>query len=60
MKIKPLFKFNKYEIGLGIGLLRTNESKLFIRKKRCINYTFVIILLWFYLGLEIDLGGGRR
>lgn len=56
MKIRPLFKFNKYEIGLGVGLVRTNESKLFIRKKKSINYNFAIILLWFYLGLEIDLG----
>lgn len=59
MKIEPHFEFNKYDFGFGIVFRRENTSKIYIRKHRCINYIFGIIFLWFSVGIEIEIIGGK-
>lgn len=60
MKIKPIFEFNKYDLGLGIVFKRENESKKYIRKYKTINYMFGIIFLWFNFGIEVEIIGGDK
>jgi len=55
MKIIPQFHFDKYDLGFGILLKRTNESKKYIRECKTINYLFGIVFLWFSFGIEIEL-----
>lgn len=57
LKIKPLFEFNKYDLGIGFMFHRENESKKYIRNRKIINYLFGIALLWFSFGFEIEIKG---
>ena len=60
MKIKPMFKFSKYDFGLGIVFKRENESKKYIREYKTINYIFGIIFLWFSFGIEVEIIGADK
>lgn len=60
MKITPRLEFNKYQLGVAIGFVRTNESKMFIRKYKTISYFIGIVFLWFMVGVEIELEGGNN
>ena len=57
LKIKPLFDFNKYDIGLGFMIHRENESKKYIRNRRIINYVFGIVILWISFGFILEVKG---
>lgn len=60
MKIIPRFVFDKNDFGFGILFHRENEGKKYIRKHKCVNYTFGIVFLWFTLWLEIKILGGNK
>ena len=59
MKIKPMFKFSKYDFGFGIVFNIENESKKYIREYKTINYIFGVLFLWFSFGFEIEITGGK-
>jgi hypothetical protein len=57
IKIRPIYQFNKYDFGIGFILCRENESGKYIRDRKTINYLFEVQLLWFLLGITIEILG---
>ena len=60
IKISPIYNFDKHTLGIGFILCRENESAKYIRDRKTINYLFEIQLLWFLLGIAIEILGDKE